>query len=419
MAEQGNPVTTQPRTERTPLGRVEVPVRFGDQVVTSMLFNHDANPVHHKPDHAVQWMLGLLSGTTFASDSSLAQAGPEERTYALGSSLLQQQDVVVMPGAVLAAIAFERFVPPDEVTVSITTSFTYPLLVPTKGEVLVRLEGFELRGEASPGAAEQGLGQARHLLIEASGPGLNGQPVRLLKLEAVVYPAGTSLQAVYDKIVVREFESLGKLLAEKQGKPALSHSSAISEEDRRRYARILGLERSITCCAWQAKIPRVMTEIIDHLRHHEGYQKEVQGYYAGRADEAERREAIARYVQKELKYRTIRPEDEAARIDELAGLTQQLYARQHTVFDPRFFVPGGPATKGSTPFVLDLVLSEIRLRRGIHRFYTGARLQDQQVFMGEAMVTGQPLVTRELANFLCEINHSFATLKLLAYQRRG
>ncbi|MBI3828539.1 MAG: hypothetical protein HY291_03425 [Planctomycetes bacterium] len=419
MSEQSQAVTPPPRTERTPLGRVEVPVRFGDQVVTSMLFNHDANPVHHKPDHAVQWMLGLLSSTVFAGDGALAQASAEERTYTMGSSLLGRQDIVVMPGAVMAAIAYERFVPPEEVIVSITTTFTYPLLVPTKGEVLVRLDGFELRSDPTAGAAEKGLGNARHLLIEAHGPGLDGLPVRLVKLEAVLYPAGVAPEAVYEKIVAREFESLSKLSSAKQDMPSLSHSSAISEEDRRRYARILGIERGITCTAWQAKIPRVMTEIIDHLRSHTGYQKEVRAYYDGRADEAERREAIAKYVQKEIKYRAIREQDAEARVNELAELTQQLYARQHTVFDPRLFVPGGPATKGSTPFILDLHLSEMRLRRGIHRFYTGARLQDRQVFMGEAMVTGQPLVTKELANFLCEINHSFATLKLFEYQRRG
>ncbi len=109
----------------------------------------------------------------------------------------------------------------------------------------------------------------------------------------------------------------------------------------------------------------------------------------------------------------------AVRVAELAGPTQQLYFRQHTVFDPRLFVPGGPATKGGTPFILDLHLYETRLRRGIHRFYTGARLGDRQVFMGEATVTGQPLVTKELANFLSEINYSFSTLKLFEYGPRG
>ncbi|MCW8133953.1 MAG: hypothetical protein KIS92_26645, partial [Planctomycetota bacterium] len=259
----------------------------------------------------------------------------------------------------------------------------------------------------------------RHLLIEAHGPGLDGLPVRLMKLESVVYAAGTPAEKIYEKIVAREFESLAKVADTRQDKPSLSHGSAISDEDRRRYARILGIERGITACAWQAKIPRVMTEIIEHLKTHDAYQKETRSYYDGRADEAERREAIARYVQKEIKYRAITEPQAEARVNELAELTQQLYARQQTVFDPRLFVPGGPATKGSTPFILDLHLSEMRLRRGIHRFYTGARLKDQQVFMGEAMVTGQPLVTKEMANFLCEINHSFNTLRLFEYRPRG
>ena len=36
--------------------------------------------------------------------------------------------------------------------------------------------------------------------------------------------------------------------------------------------------------------------------------------------------------------------------------------------------------------------------------------------MGEATIMAQPLVTRELANFLCEINYAFDTLKLLEYK---
>ena len=404
------------RVERVPLGSVVVPVRFGDQVITSMLFNHDANPVHHKPDHAAQWMLGLFAGPAFGGEGRLAQAGPEERTYTLGAGLLQHQDDVVMPGAVLAAICYERFVPPEQLTVSMTTTFTYPLLVPTKGQVDVRVEGWELRGGAPPDPA---LGEARRLQIEAFGPGLAGAPVRLLKLEASAYPAGVSPEAVYEKIVAREFEGLAKLAAQQAGQPGISHPAAISEEDRRRFVRILGLERRITPSAWQAKIPRVLTEIIEHMRRHEAYQAEVKAYYAGRADEAERRAAIARYVEKEIKYRGTEVQDREARVNELAELTQQLYARQHTVFDPRLFVDGGPAMKGGTPFILDLHLHEVRLRRGIHHFYTGARLGERQVFMGEATVTGQPLVTKELANFLCEINHSFSTLRLFEYQAKG
>lgn len=398
-------------TDRTSLGRVEVPVRFGDQVITSMLFNHDANPVHHKPDHAVQWMLGLFAGTTVGAEGDLARASPEERTYTLGTSLLQRQDVVVMPGAVLAAMAYEHFVKPSDLLVSLTTTFTYPLLVPTKGEALMRLDGYAM-GSRSPDGG-------RRLLIEAHGPGINGLPVRLLKLEALIFSDGWEPDALYEKVVAREFESLKQLAGKKPTMPGMAHPAAISEEDRRRYAHILGLDRPISPSAWQAKIPRVLTEMIDHLRHHEGYQQEVRAYYDGRADETERREAIARYVQKEVKYRAISVPDIERRVNELMDLTQRLYARQHTVFDPRLFVHGGPATKGGTPFLLELHLHDIKLRRGIHRFYTGARLQDRQVFMGEATVTGQPLVTKELANFLCEINHSFDTLKLFDYHRRS
>ncbi|MCZ7646415.1 MAG: hypothetical protein M5U26_14210 [Planctomycetota bacterium] len=405
------------RIQRVPLGAVTVPLSFGDQVITSLLFNHDANPVHHKPDHAVQWMLGLASNAALAGDSSeLAQAGPEERTYTLGAKLLQHPEIVVMPGIILSSLCYERFIGPEELTVSVTTTFTYPLLVPTTGKVDVKIEAFELRGENPP---DPDLGQVRHLLLEAHGPGLDGQPVRLLKLEALAYPAGTNPEAVYRKVVAPEFQSLEKLKDQQPSMPGISHPAAISEEDRRRYARIVGFDRRISPLAWQAKIPRVLTEIIEHMRGHEAYQKEVRGYYDGRPDEAERRAAIARYVEKEAKYRGIESGSREARAEELAGLAQQLYARQHTVFDPRQFVQGGPATKAQAPFKLDLHLYDFRLRRGIHRFYTGARQGENQVFMGEATVTGQPLVTKDLANFLAEINHSFETLKLFEYSPRG
>lgn len=396
-----------------PSQTVTVPVRFGDQVITSLLFNHDANPVHHKPDHAVQWMLGLFSGA--AAGDSEAKSSPEERTYSAGAALLRQQDVVVMPGIILSAICFERFVQPEEHTVWMTNTFTYPLLVPTKDEVRVTVRATETR-ETLP--SHTALGPARRLVIEAHGPGLDQTPVRLLKLEALVFPPQSDVEAIYSALVAPEFEKLRELAGKRPDLPGLSHPAAISGEDGRRFARIVGLPRQITPSAWQAKIPRVLTEVTDHLRNNPTYQDEVTAYYAGREDEAERHRAIERYVQKEVKYRHLTSAGVPARIEELAALPQLLYARQHAVFDPRVFVPGGPATVPGTPIRLDLSLYDIRLRRGIHRFFAGGKLQDQdrQVFMGEAMVTGQPLVTKELANFLTEINHSFNTLRLFDYR---
>ncbi len=205
--------------------------------------------------------------------------------------------------------------------------------------------------------------------------------------------------------------------------PALAHPSSISQEDRRRYNRIVepGSEakaRPITEAAWQCKIPRVLTEVIDHMRHNEPYQKEVKAYYSGRADEAVRIESIQRYVEKERKYKWIGDDQQAARVEKLAGLQQHLYGRQHTVFDPRHFKAGAEATTAGTQILLDLHLSEMRLRRAMHRFYTCGRLKSgEAVFMGESTVMAQPLVTKELANFLCEINHAFDTLKLLEYRK--
>ncbi len=396
-----------------PAQTVTVPVRFGDQVITSLLFNHDANPVHHKPDHAVQWMLGLFSSA--AAGEANARVSAEERTYSAGAALLRQQDVVVMPGIILSAICFERFVESDEHTVWMTNTFTYPLLVPTKDEVRVRLRASETR-ETLP--AHPSLGPARRLVIEAHGPGLNQEPVRLLKLEALVFPPKADVNEIYNLLVAKEFKNLSELAGKRTDLPGLSHPAAISGEDGRRFARIVGLSRQITPSAWQAKIPRVLTEVTDHLRNNPTYQSEVTSYYADREDEAERLRAIERYVQKEVKYRHLASSDVPKRVEELAALPQLLYARQHAVFDPRVFVPGGPATVPGTPIRLDLNLYDFRLRRGIHRFFTGGRLQheDRQVFMGEAMVTGQPLVTKELANFLTEINHSFNTLRLFDYR---
>ena len=50
----------------------------------------------------------------------------------------------------------------------------------------------------------------------------------------------------------------------------------------------------------------------------------------------------------------------------------------------------------------------------MHRFYTCGKLKSgEAVFMGESTVMAQPLVTKEFANFLCEINHAFDTLKTM------
>jgi hypothetical protein len=400
------------------LGSAVVPVQFGEQVIVSILYNHDANPVHHRPDHAIQWMLGLLSAQGVGgTEDGLEKAGPEERTYALGTKLLARQDVVVMPGIALGAICYERFVQPSELTVSITSTFTYPLLVPTKGEVDVTVEAYET--PATGPAAGQVPG-GRTVVIEAFGPGISGARVRLLKIEALVYKADSSHEQVYEKVCAPMFEEMSRSSAKIPGMTSITHPSSISQEDRRRYCRIVepgfGKLRPITESAWQCKIPRVLTEIIEHLKHDDVYQAEVKAYYTGRADEDERRAAIKRYVGKEIKYKRLKPDQEAARIEQLMQIQQHLYARQHTVFDPRCFRENGSATAPGAQIYLDLHLTEMKLRRGIHKLFTRGRLKDSPVFMGEATVTAQPLVTRELANFLCEINHSFNTLKLLEYK---
>ncbi len=411
MPRNGNPNDTE---NRTPIGRAIVPVQFGEQVIVSLLYNHDANPVHHRPDHAIQWMLGLLASQGVGgTEESLEHAGPVERTYTLGAKLLDRQDVVVMPGIVLAAICFERFVPPTELTASITTTFTYPLLVPTKGAVEVRVEAYELPLEnvKVPGA--------RNLLIEAFGPGISGTPVKLLKMEAQTFRAGTSPERVFEEVVAPQFANALQQANKMPGMPSISHPSSISSEDRRRYSRIVepgAHNRPITECAWQCKIPRVLTEVIEHLRYNDQYQKEVKDYYQGRSDEEQRIEAIKRLVEKERKYGWVTDEHFAARVEELSHLSQHLYARQHTIFDPRCFRENGSATAPGAQMHLDLNLSEIRLRRGIHKLFTSGRLKENPVLMGEATVMAQPLVTRDLANFLCEINYSFETLKLFQYK---
>ena len=413
-------------SERVLLGRAVVPIQFGEQVIVSLLYNHDANPVHHRPDHAIQWMLGLFSAPGAGGESGLETASPEERLYTLGTKLLSRQDVVVMPGIILAAICYERFVPPSELTVSLTTTFTYPLLVPTKGSVEVAVEAYEA---ATLGPAVKIPG-CRTIQIEAFAPGVSGNMVRLLKMDALVFRAGTAPQLVFEQVVQPKFDEFFKLSRKLAGFPALSHPSSISQEDRRRYMRIVepgnntpaaeagrpNKTRSITACAWQCKIPRVLTEVIDYLRYNVAYQAEVKAYYAGRADEAERREAIKRYVAKEIKYHWLLEAQGEARVNELMALQAHLYARQQTVFDPRCFCENGSATAAGTQMLFDLQLAEIRLRRNIHRLFTSGRINNEPVFMGEATVTAQPLVTRALANFLCEINYSFETLNLLQYK---
>lgn len=411
------PAGSTPPDKRLAIGRAIIPLQFGEQVIVSILYNHDANPVHHRPDHAIQWMLGLLAAQGVGgNDGLMASAGPEERTYTLGTRLLAHQDSVVMPGVALASICFERFIDPRELTASISTTFTYPLMVPTKGAVEVTVEAYEIPDPAA-------LPGCRKIQIEAFGPGLTGAQTRLMKLDAVVFRAGTSRDDVFQTVVKPQFEELSKMADKLPGMPFLKHPSSISQEDRRRYNRIVepGSEdkaRPITEAAWQCKIPRVLTEVIDHLRHNEPYQTEVKAFNSGRADEAVRLESIQRYVEKECKYNWIRDDQKAARVEKLAAMQQHLYARQHTVFDPRHFKEGAEATTAGTQILLDLHLSEMRLRRALHRFYTCGRLKSgDAVFMGESTVMAQPLVTKEMANFLCEVNHAFDTLKLLEYKR--
>jgi hypothetical protein len=402
--------------KRIPLGTARLPVQFGEQVIVSILYNHDANHVHHRPDHAIQWMLGLISQGVGGNESGLEKAGTEERTYTLGTKLLARPDVVVMPGIVLAAMCYEKFVLPSDVTAWMTTTFTYPLLVPTKGAVDVHVEAYEISG-----STPEGIAGGRNIQIEAFGPGVTGATVRLMRIDALVYPSGTSADAVFQKVVAPQFASIEKDAVPIPSLPTLTHQSSISQEDRRRYSRIVEpgftTPRPISESTWQVKVPRVLTEIIEHLRFNDAYQKEVQGYYSGRADEAERRAAIGRYVAKEVKYGWLKEDAAAARVDEIAKIPQHLYAKQHMVFDPRKFRQNGAATQPATQMHFDLHLTEMKLRRGVHRLFTRGRMKDDSVFMGEATVMSQPMVTKELANFLCEVNYNFSTLQLLQYKR--
>src|SRR5207244_1315418 len=124
----------------------------------------------------------------------------------------------------------------------------------------------------------------RRLQIDAFGPGVSGTPVRLLKLEALVYRAEMDAQQVFEKVVAPQFHALGAQAGKLPGMPALQHPSSISREDRRRYSRIVdppanllpqaeGRKKTnrITESAWQCKIPRVLTEVTDHLQHSEAY----------------------------------------------------------------------------------------------------------------------------------------------------
>jgi hypothetical protein len=413
---------------RVLLGRATVPVQFGEQVIVSLLYNHDANPVHHKPDHAIQWMMCLLAAQGIGgSEGGLEKASAEERTYTLGTKLLAKPDVVVMPGIVLAAMCAERFIPRGELIANMTATFTYPLLVPTKGSVDVTMEAWQTPAVA----ARPSPPGCRTIQIEAFGPGVSDSPVRLLKIEALIAGPGAAVDHVYEQVVVPQFGELNSSLGKLPDMPALTHQSGISQEDRRRYTRIVdpggphaaegggnGGVWPITESAWQCKIPRVLTEVIEHLRQNEPYLTQVRDYYTGRTDEAERREAIKRYVAKEIKYGWLDAAHETVRVEELSRLRQHLYARQYTVFDPRQFRGGSPATTSGAQIYLDLELTDVKLRRAVHRFFTRGRLKDQTVFMGEATIMAQPLVTKELANFLCETNHAFETLKLFSYKAR-
>ena len=402
MAEEIGAVASSARRS---LGRVTVPVRFGEQIITSLLYNHDANPVHHRADHAVQWLLGLFSSNP--PGESAEGVGAEERLYTLATGLLERPERVVMPGVVLAALCFEQFVRPDEPVAQITSNFTYPLLVPLKGEVQMTVEGYEVSAQTELGG--------RRLEIEAYSAGPAGAPARLLKMEALVFAPEADREAVFQRHVAPQFAELGALTAKLPDLPRLHHPAAISKDDRRRYLRMVGKEHGITPSAWQAKITRVLTEIIDVLLASPPYVAEVTKYYAERQEEKERRAAIARYVGKEVKYRRVAESGREARVEQLSRLALHVYARQHTAFDVRLFGVDGPATAPASPFILDLSLHDMRLRRGVHRFYTGARLNGRPVFMGEAMVMRSPLVTRELAEFLCEVNCSFDTLRLFEY----
>jgi hypothetical protein len=65
--------------ERALIGRAVIPAP-GEQVIVSILYNHDANPVHHRLDHAIQWMLttggeGRRERRPLAADGGANTAG--------------------------------------------------------------------------------------------------------------------------------------------------------------------------------------------------------------------------------------------------------------------------------------------------------------------------------------------------------
>ena len=185
----------------------------------------------------------------------------------------------------------------------------HPLLVPTKGSVDVAVEAYSSPLPNAP--------HGRRVTIEAFAPGLMQVPVRVLKIEATVFSANASADVVYKDIVAPAVCRFGQDERETAGDAGLdARFGESAPEDRRRFSRIVdpvsdapegsnGKSRLISESAWQCKIPRVLTEVIDHLRNCEPYQAEVKAYYSGRNDETERRVAIRRYAEKGIEVQNL------------------------------------------------------------------------------------------------------------------
>jgi hypothetical protein len=77
-----------------------------------------------------------------------------------------------MPGVALASMCYGAC-RTAELTASMATTFTYPLL-PTTGAVM---DAYEIADPISV--------RCRKIQLEAFGPGLSGTPVRLMRLDAV------------------------------------------------------------------------------------------------------------------------------------------------------------------------------------------------------------------------------------------
>lgn len=361
-----------------------------NHILNSLFFNHDRNPAHHSALHTDLFLLSLASEKGFHDEIS-DDVG--KKMEIMGDDILKNQGLVVAPGVLLQSLT-DNHIPEDEKIIKVETRLAYPVLVPVdKGskEVKISLEEIE----------EGDLKKYNVTYVTTDLYGKEINPIKSMKITS--FRSDKNPEEMFEKYVKKDMENVSKM--KKEPIFSLNHKTYISEDDDECYWRSIQAEDSpkrngnVSRLELLAKVPRILSMMSDKLQNeppekYQGVEREIIPFL--------------RYAEKEKEYGLLNGKTIEKRAEELSKKLRTTYAKQTTIFDPRFNI------KIDQHFNISMALAA--KKRVMHSFISKAIYDEKVLFVDESRIIGGPLITDNMINYLSKINYSVEELERFRYK---